>query len=666
MSKDPAAPDPAAPRSVFLSYSRADQARARQVADALGQAGLTVWWDSLIEGGASFAKSIETALLASDAVVVLWSATSVASDWVLDEAGHGRDLRKLVPVSIDGTLPPLGFRQYQSIALPAGSGPADPAAVAAVVRAVQSILRGEPAPARGDVPAPRAGAPLPAPAQAGRRRVLIGGAAALALAAGGGVVAWRRGWFAGQAAPSGTSVAVLPFKNISGDAARAYFSDGLSEEVRATLARNLKLQVMAQSSSGQFRAREEDAVGIAGKLGVSYLLDGSVRWAGDTVRVAADLVDGRTGFSRWSQIFERRIDDVFAVQSEIANAVATALAAQVGPEGGAAPDPEAERAASGGTRSVEAFDAYLRGQALYDLSADEASELAALAQFDAAIALDPRYAAAHAARARSLISIANVYGKVGQTAAMYDQAIVSAETAVSLAPQFAVAHSTLAFALFQGRLDARAARVPFERSNTLGAGEATVQARWAQYCARTGRHAEAAQAMQRALARDSLNPLIHRAAGSIEYAARRFEASLAPVRKALAMNPKMSRAHGALGDALVNLGSLDAARAEYDAEPIADFRLAGLAIVAQRLGRAKDARALFDQMVSELGDRVLYQQGQVLAQRGEREAALQALAAARAKGDSGLVYSRNDPFLDPLRDDARLAGLLDSLGFDPA
>lgn len=661
MTNESDAKDPSAPRTIFLSYSRADQTRARQLAQALEQAGLTVWWDTLIEGGASFARSIEAALLASDAVVVLWSGTSVASDWVLDEAAHGRDLHKLVPVSIDGTLPPLGFRQYQAIALPASGDRPDPAAVSAVVRAVRSIAGGAPA-------TPRAGANSGAAARpdASRRRLMVGGVAAAALVAGAGVLGWRRGWFTAQAPVSGSSVAVLPFKNISGDATRAYFSDGLSEEVRATLARNLRLQVMAQSSSGQFRSSEEGAVSIAGKLGVSYLLDGSVRWAGDTVRVAADLVDGRTGFSRWSQIFERRIDDVFAVQSEIANAVAAALAAQVGPAAGAPADPEAERAASGGTSSVHAFDVYLRGQALYDLSADESSELAALAQFDAAIALDPRYAAAHAARARSLISIANVYGKVGETAAMYGKAIVSAELAVKLAPEFAVAHSTLAFALFQGRLDARAARVPFERSNVLGAGEATVQARWAQYCARTGRHAEATEAMQRALLRDPLNPLIHRAAGSIEYAARRFDASIAPVRKALAMNPKMSRAHGALGDALVNLGSLDAAKAEYEAEPVADFRLTGLAIVAHRSGQAAAAAAAVTQLVTELGDRVLYQQAQVLAQQGEVDAAVQALLAARARGDSGLVYLRNDPFLDPLRGDPRMASLLDGIGFDPA
>lgn len=657
-----AAPDETSPpsaRSVFLSYSRADQARASQLAQALGQAGLTVWWDTMIEGGASFAKSIEAALLASDAVVVLWSGTSVASDWVLDEAAHGRDLHKLVPISIDGTLPPLGFRQYQAIALTGTADGADPAAVSAVVRAVQAIALGAPPSARTSASHP------PAP-DASRRRLVVGGAAVAALVAGGAAVGWRRGWFTPAAPVSASSVAVLPFKNISGDASRAYFSDGLSEEVRATLARNLRLQVMAQSSSGQFRASDEGAIGIAGKLGVSFLLDGSVRWAGDTVRVAAELVDGRTGFSRWSQIFERTINDVFAVQSEIANAVAAALVAQVDASGAAPADPSAELAASGGTLSIEAYDAYLRGQALYGLSSDEATDRAAMALFDKAIALDPRYAAAHAARARSLITFANVYAGVGETAAMYDQAIAAAELAVRLAPEFAVAHSTLGFGLFQGRLDARAARGPFERSHALGGGEASVLARWALYCARTGRHGLASDAMQRALLRDRLNPLIHRAAGSIEYAARRFQESLAPMRKALVMNPRMSQAHAALGDALLNLGLFAEAQAEYTAEPIADFRLAGLAIAAHRRGQGEASRAAMDQLVREEGDRVLYQRAQVLAQWGEPDAAIKALQAARGHGDSGLVYARNDPFLDPLRGDPRMAALLDGLGFDPA
>lgn len=638
--------------TVFLSYSRADQAQARVLAQALEEAGLQVWWDTLIEGGAAFAKTIEAALVASDAVIVLWSANSVASDWVLDEAAHGRDLHKLVPLSIDGTLPPLGFRQYQSIDLVATGNGIDEASLQAVLRAVLPLA------GREALPRATTRAPAPKRVDASRRGLLIGGGA-VAVAAATGLIGWKRNWFGG--APTvGSSVAVLPFENLSGDPGQAYFSDGLSEEVRATLARNRKLKVMAQASSGQFRQSDLGAVKIAAQLGVAFLLDGSVRWAGDTVRVAADLIDGSTGFSRWTQIFERRIDDVFAVQSEIANTVASALAAQVADPG----TPKDQRAASGGTTDVSAFDAYLRGNVLYEQGNDEAAEREALALFDSAIALDPEYAAAYVARSAALTTLANQYAKVGQHAGMYDQAVAAAERAIALAPEYAAAYSTLGFVLFQGRLDARAAREPFEKSSVLGQGEAKVQARWAQYCARTGREREAAGAMQRALARDGLNALIHRAAGTIEYAARRYRESIPPLRKSLQMNPGMPRAHALIGDALLNLGELAQARIEYTAEPTPDFRLAGLAIVEHRSGNHDAARTSMDRLVAGLGDRVLYQQAQVRAQWGEPEAGIASLLKARALGDAGLIYARNDPFLDPLRGDPRMKALLEGLGFD--
>jgi TolB-like protein/tetratricopeptide (TPR) repeat protein len=638
--------------TVFLSYSRADQVQAQRLAQVLEEAGLQVWWDTLIEGGAAFAKSIEAALVASDAVIVLWSRNSVASDWVLDEAARGRDLKKLVPLSIDGTEPPLGFRQYQSINLGSSDGHVSEATMQAVLRAVLPLA--------GREAVPRTTTTASAPANASRRGLLLAGGTMVAAAATG-VLGWQRGWFSAAAPKMDGSVAVLPFENLSGDPDQVYFSDGLSEEVRATLARNQGLKVMAQTSSGKFRDSDEGAVKIAAQLGVAFLLDGSVRWAGDNVRVAADLIDGSTGFSTWTQIFERRIDDVFAVQSEIANTVATALAAEV-----AAPDTVGdERAASGGTTNVAAFDAYLRGRALYQTGSDEASERETLALFDSAIGLDADYAAAHAARALVLTTLANQYGKVGQHAAMYDEAVAAAQRAIVLAPRFAAAHSMLGFVLFQGRLDARAAREPFEKSSVLGAGEATVQARWAQYCARIGRVDEAATAMARALARDRLNPLIHRAAGTIEYAARRFDASIPPLRTSLQMNPGLTRAHALIGDALLNLGDLVKARAEYEAEPVPDFRLTGLAILEHRDKHPAAARAAMDRLVAELGDTVLYQQAQVLAQWGRVEEGMERLLKARELGDSGLVYARNDPFLDPLRGDPRMAVLLDGLGFQP-
>jgi TolB-like protein/Flp pilus assembly protein TadD len=635
--------------TVFLSYARSDQERAAQLAGALEAAGYDVWWDALIEGGAAFAKSIEAALDKCDAVVVVWSRSSVGSDWVLDEAARGRDLRKLVPATLDGTEPPMGFRQYQAVDLSRWRGGADAAEVAAIVRGIGAAT-GRPA----------AAAPRSLPSRLTRRRLvaIVAGATGAGIA---GLATWWYGFAARRPGAGANSIAVLPFVNLSGSADQDYFSDGLSEELRATLARNQDLQVMAQASSGQFRDRKDDAVTIAAKLGVAYLLDGSVRRAGNVVRVTADLIDGETGFSRWSQIFDRALSDIFAVQREIAGTVAQSLVTRFAPPDGETP---VAPAVVGGTNSVPAYDAYLRGRALYDLSADEASERAALAQFDAAIAADPGYAAAHAARARTLTAIANQYGEAAELAALYDAAVASAGRAIALAPDFADAHSTLGSTLFQGRLDARAARVPFERSRELGAGEATVLARYALYSARTGRQREASEAMQRALVLDHLNPLLHRAAGSIEYAARNWAASIPPMRRALEMNPKLSRAHAAIGDALLMQGRLDEARSQYEAEPAADVRLAGLAVVLRRLGRQGEAEAALSQLIADFGDSAHYQQAQVLADWGRREAAFEHLGQALAHGDSGLIYLRNDPLLDPMRGDPRFQDLLKRLGFD--
>ena len=124
------------PSTVFLSYARADQAEITRLVAELKAAGLELWWDQLIEGGAAFAKSIESALERCDAVIVVWSKASVASDWVLDEAGQGRDLRKLVAVTLDGTLPPLGFRQYHAVNLSGWRTGKDNTAIDAIVRSV--------------------------------------------------------------------------------------------------------------------------------------------------------------------------------------------------------------------------------------------------------------------------------------------------------------------------------------------------------------------------------------------------------------------------------------------------------------------------------------------------------------------------------------------------
>jgi TolB-like protein/class 3 adenylate cyclase/Tfp pilus assembly protein PilF len=505
----------------------------------------------------------------------------------------------------------------------------------------------------------RQGDSVSQPAGASRRQVMVGGGVAL-LAVGGTFAAWQAGLI-GSAAES-NSVAVLPFKNLSGDAAQAYFSDGLSEEVRATLARNALLRVAAPTSSGVFRDHKEDAVSIGKQLDVAYLLEGSVRRANNIVRISAELVDTKSGFSNWSQSFDRPITDIFAVQSEIANIVARELAVRMVTE--APPSDPNGKLTTGGTTNVAAYDLFLRGQAFHKLSADEASDRAALAAFDQAIALDPNYAAAHAARSRSLTNIANSTNDLAQIRPLFDASVEAARRAVGLAPDFADAHSALGAAFAFGKLDVKAARFPFERSRMLGVGDADVLARFALFSARCGRDAPARGAIKRALQLDPLNPRTFRTAATVEYAARRFAESIAFNQKALSLNAKLGASNAAIGDAMLGLGKLKEARAAYGRDGKSAFALAGIAIVERAMGNEAAARTAFDMLIMTQGDSALYQQAQVFSKFGDIANALETLQKARKNGDSGLLLSRTDPLLDPLRSNPDFSRLLLSIGFE--
>src|SRR6185369_9854335 len=233
----------------------------------------------------------------------------------------------------------------------------------------------------GQEPAARPGTP----AGFTRRHAIAGGTAA-AVVAGGALIAWETGIF-GPGAAQARTIAVLPFKNLSGDTSQAYLSDGLTEEIRSALARNAGLMVLAGTSSNTVRDMTGDAQSIAGKLGVAYLLEGSVQRAGDVVRVGTNLTNGSTGFSEWSQQVERPLGDIFAFESEIAKTVSGALSVRMATD---APNP-------GGTRNVRAYEAYLQGKALYNLARDEATDRQAKADYEVAIAADPDFALAHAA-----------------------------------------------------------------------------------------------------------------------------------------------------------------------------------------------------------------------------------------------------------------------------
>jgi tetratricopeptide (TPR) repeat protein len=245
----------------------------------------------------------------------------------------------------------------------------------------------------------------------------------------------------------------------------------------------------------------------------------------------------------------------------------------------------------------------------------------------------------------------------------YDQALKAAQRAVDLAPKFADAHSTLAFTLFQGLLRVKDAEAPYNLSRDLGGGDATVLARFALYCALNGRGDEASAAVDRAQELDPLNPLIHRAVGLIAYASGRYEAAIDAIRRALDFNHDLGDAHAWIGSAMLLLGRRKDALEECGLETIPVIRLPCTAIVTHQLGDEKGARSTLDQLVAEYGDIGLYQQAQVWAQFGSSDKAMKLLRQAYSLGDSGLIYARVDPMLDPLRSMPDFSALLTQLGF---
>ena len=642
MPIEPPEPSPSKPVTLFLSYSHSDEAKARRISSALRQVGYEVWWDELIEGGAVYARSISTALQTADVVIVLWSAAAVESDWVRDEAAQGRDRQRLVPLRIDGTRPPLGFGQYQAINFKNWRGRRDSREFVALQRAIATAL-GQEIPA-----APRRHKRID------RRTALIAGSAtALAAVGGGTFLAFDHGWIGGGEKKQ-PSIAVLPFRNLSGDPEQAYFSEGLTEEVRAALVRLNALRVLAATSSEKAGEELEDVKSIARELGVGFLLGGSVRKSGNLFRIATELTDGKTGYSLWSNSVDRPIHDIFAVQAEIARMVAQALSIRIA----------TEEPAPGGTTNTDAFEHYLKGKSLYNLAKGEESDRQALAHYDLAIAGDPKFAMAYAARSRVLASIAAGFGKAEELKPLYASAIASARKAVELAPNLADGHLALGYALYSGQLDVKGAAPHYQRAYELGRGNADIGLLYALYCSRAGRADEARHAIARALLLDPINARVHRASGSIEYAARRYDNAFAPLRRALQLNPKITNAHGLIAYCLLQQGKLREAKAEFEAEPVAVFRQSGLAIAEHKLGNRAAADQAMADLVAEMGDAALYQQAEVLAQWGRADDALARLWKARAVGDSGLIYLATDPLLDPIRRHPEFTRLLKELRLD--
>lgn len=621
---------------IFLSYSRIDLAIAGQLAAALQAAGHDVWWDQALKAGEVYDRVTETALREARAVVVLWSKASVQSDWVRSEATVALQRGALVPVMIEDCQRPVMFELRQSADLIGWKGNRQDPRLAALLAGVARQLG---APAAATIP----------PASTGpSRRLLIGGAVGAAVLAAGGFGAWKA--LGGKAAAASTSIAVLPFANLSGDPAQAYFADGIAEELRSALATIAGLRVAARISSEL--VRDVEIKEAAAKLGVAHILTGSVRRGEGKIRVVAQLLDGETGLESWSQAYDRPEGDVLDVQTGIAASVANALSLQFG------------KAASleGGTRNPVAYEAYLRATGSQFLGPDDYR--AALVDIDAAVAADPEFALAHGFRALILVNLA---GTSGEPVPLLNQTIQAANRAIALMPGLRIAHAALGRArLFL--LDFAAAEVAFAKAARLPPGTGRGIILEAMFQSEMGRHAAALALADLAISRDPLNQVIVRGRAGMLLNDRKPEAALALLEAWDRANPGNPIRRTLLARALLMAGrprdALVAAKADtMNSRP----RLMMVAIAEAALGnrQASDA-ALAELQSQDPKRRRPYIIALVRAARGEVDLAFAELGQAVRVRDLSLTSLRVEEAFDGLRGDPRYLAIERQLGFPPA
>jgi TolB-like protein/DNA-binding winged helix-turn-helix (wHTH) protein/Tfp pilus assembly protein PilF len=456
--------------------------------------------------------------------------------------------------------------------------------------------------------------------------------------------------------PPPHSVAVLPFTNLSGDSKQEYFSDGISEELINALAQINDLKVIARTSSFSFKGKDADIGTIARQLNVAAILEGSVRRSGNTIRVTAQLINAVNGFHIWSQDYDRDLNNVLALQTDIATRVADQLQTKLLGD-------EAPRIELGGTRNAAAFDAYLQGSKAHVSGQDENDAQAAISAYTQAIKLDPTYALAFAGRSNSYSSYAEEYASGAMVREAFEKARADARQAIALAPELGEGYAALGHYFESGARDYARANEAYERAVALAPGNIQVLRASADFAISMGRIDAGLASARRGVALDPLNPRSYHLLGQGLYAARRYDEAASAFAEAISLDPQYREFYGVRGLSYYGLGSLQSARSSCETN--ADHWVSQwcLALVYAKLGRHADAESVLGKYRATVGDAGAYQYATIYAQWGDRAKALQWLEKAMRLRDSGLVYLKTDPLLDPLRSEPRFQAIERELGF---
>jgi TolB-like protein len=659
--------------AVFLSYASQDAEAAQRICAALRSAGVEVWFDkSELRGGDAWDQSIRKQIKTCALFVPIISQHTheraegyFRLEWKLAvDRSHLIMANKafLVPVSIDDTADddenvPEKFREVQWTRLPGGATQPEFAA-----RIKRLLSPDPPISARLCAGAAPGSSPVPLTTRTPstlRRAVPI--AVAVLFLAALGYLHINKLWLSKPTVPGVTSnsisspapasafappphsIAVLPFVDLSEKHDQEYFADGMAEELLDLLAQVPDLRVPARTSSFYFKGKSVDLGSIAQKLRVAHLLEGSVRKAGNTIRVTVQLIRAEDGYHLWSKTYDRDFQDTFKVQDSIASAIVSALKVTLDPAHGIS---NTHRSSS-----LEAYRLYLLGKQLFEHPNKENMTRAGAA-YQEALLLDPEFAAAHAGLAAVEFELG------GETRASALRALDEADKAVALEAGLAEAHSTRGILRFAS-WDWKGSQTDFERANELDPNDSVGLRRYGELLGSIGRLEEAIAVERRAVDLDPLSVWAWNHLARYQIATGQFEAARDSAQHALQIEPNNGAAIDYLGTATLLSGDGLAALTAFGQHKVGSpIRLRGLALAQYTIGQLQASRESLDQLVANFARDSAFGIAEVYAWRGEKDQAFEWLYRAYGQSGVDLCYIKANPLLGSLHRDPRYRALL--------
>jgi TolB-like protein/Tfp pilus assembly protein PilF len=458
--------------------------------------------------------------------------------------------------------------------------------------------------------------------------------------------------------PPAKSIAVLPFDNLSRDPDNTYFAEGVQDEILTRLAKVADLKVISRTSTQRFKSAPSDLREIAKQLGVANILEGSVQKANDQVRVNVQLINALTDAHLWAEIYDRKLTDIFAAESDIAKTIAETLQAKLSGS-------EKTAISKAPTSNPEAYELYLKGRFFWNKRTG-ADLRKGVDYFNQAIAKDPNYALAYCGLADSYLLL-SAYGAAAPKDSV-PHAKAAVKRALELDDTLAEAHASSARILSGFDFDSQRAIAEFERALQLNPNYATAH-HWfaAGPLLALARFDQSIAEAKRSIELDPLSMINNADFGNDLYFARRYDEAIAQLRKTIEMEPHSYLAHYYLGQALQLKGQVSEAIAEYRKAVELDDDPFALALLGQsyaRTGRRDEANKILAQLNQETKERYVsaYGVGLVFLGMGDKNRAMDELERAYREGDGVDVYNiRIDPMLDDLRGDPRFEALAEKI-----